>query len=160
MSFNTKSTFKMYIVQARLVITLFSLTPSPFIKWEKLKVKRWSKKALEPAQTHSLIWLLGTVRNQNFSGPPRELAWGLLPPRQFSSCPDDFQRRDVRVSHSDSSVHSLHLTPTEIKDRSVTASNRSNTQWHSFHSSAVLGKLRIPLLSKPLLQERGRKGQS
>lgn len=130
MSFNTKSTFKMYIVQARLVITLFSLTPSPFIKWEELKVKRRSKKALEPSQTHSLIWLLGTVRNQNFSGPPRELAWGLLPPRQFSSCPDDFQRRDVRVSHSDSSVHSLHLTPTEIKDRSVTASNRSNTQWH------------------------------
>lgn len=130
MSFNTISTFKVYIVQARLVITLFSLTPSPFIKREGLKVKRWCEKALEPSQTHGLIWLLGTVRNQNFSGPPRELAWALLPPRQFSACPDDFQRRDVWVSHFDSSVHSLHLTPREIKDRSVTARNCSSAQWH------------------------------
>lgn len=148
MSFNTKSTFKVYIVQARLVTTHFSLTPSPSIKGEGLKVKKWRQKALEPSQTYSLIWLQGNVRNKNCSGPPRELAWGLLPPRQFSSCPDDFQKRNVWVSHSDSSIHSLCLTPGKIKDRSVTASNCSNTQWYSFHSSAMLGKFRISLLDK------------
>lgn len=148
----------MYIIQARLVITSFLSLPVHSSKWEKLKVKNWSKKALEPAQTHSLIWLLGTVRNQNFSGPTQGTDWGLLPPRQFSSCPDDFPKEGCPGKSFWQLSSFLTSHSHGNKDRSVTASNVSNTQWHSFHSSAVLGNSGF-LLSKPLLQER-RKGQS
>lgn len=64
-----------------------------------------------------------------YSEQAREFTWTLLPLKQLSTCPDGFQKRNVWVSRSDSSVHYSHLTPGKTKDRPVTVCNGGNTQW-------------------------------